>query len=141
VVAYGLTLSAEEHGPAKLVEIARAAENAGFDFVSISDHYHPWIGEQGHSPFVWSVLGALAAATESIEIGVGVTCPTVRIHTAIERTHRQWPNSLAAGPAQHRLDHALAPRPGMSSRGLRPPSGSFGPQLHESERPGACTRP
>jgi coenzyme F420-dependent glucose-6-phosphate dehydrogenase len=83
VVAYGLTLSSEEHGPAKLVEVARAAEAAGFDFVSISDHYHPWIGAQGHSPFVWSVLGALAEATESIEIGVGVTCPTVRIHPAV----------------------------------------------------------
>ncbi|HSK06429.1 MAG TPA: TIGR03557 family F420-dependent LLM class oxidoreductase [Acidimicrobiia bacterium] len=83
MVQHGLTLSSEEHSPQKLIEIAVAAEEAGFDFVSISDHFHPWIGEQGHSPFVWSVLGALASATEKLEVGVGVTCPTVRIHPAI----------------------------------------------------------
>ncbi|WP_051063120.1 TIGR03557 family F420-dependent LLM class oxidoreductase [Ilumatobacter nonamiensis] len=80
---YGLTLSSEEHPPGKLVEIARAAEDAGFDFVSISDHFHPWIGEQGHSPFVWSVLGAISEATDHIEVGVGVTCPIMRIHPAV----------------------------------------------------------
>jgi G6PDH family F420-dependent oxidoreductase len=83
MVKHGLTLSSEEHSPVKLVEIAVAGEEAGFDFVSISDHYHPWIGEQGHSPFVWSVLGALSQATSHLEVGVGVTCPTVRIHPAI----------------------------------------------------------
>lgn len=80
---YGLTLSSEEHAPGHLVEMAVAAEEAGFDFVSISDHFHPWIGEQGHSPFVWSVLGAIAHATEEIEVGVGVSCPIIRIHPAI----------------------------------------------------------
>lgn len=80
---YGLTLSSEEHPPSKLVEIARAAEDAGFDFVSISDHFHPWIAEQGHSPFVWSVLGAISEATDRIEVGVGVTCPIMRIHPAV----------------------------------------------------------
>jgi coenzyme F420-dependent glucose-6-phosphate dehydrogenase len=80
---FGLTLSSEEHPPARLVEMARLAEENGFDFVSISDHFHPWIREQGHSPFVWTVLGAIAQATESIEVAVGVTCPTVRIHPAI----------------------------------------------------------
>ncbi len=80
---YGLTLSSELHPPALLVETAVAAEEAGFDFVSISDHFHPWIGEQGHSPFVWTMLGAIAQATESIEVGVGVTCPIVRMHPAI----------------------------------------------------------
>lgn len=79
----GLTLSSEEHGPTALVENARMAEEHDFDFVSISDHYHPWISEQGHSPFVWSVLGAIAEATDRIEVGVGVTCPTVRIHPAV----------------------------------------------------------
>ncbi len=82
-VKYGMTLSSEEHPPKRLVEMARMAEDAGFDFVSISDHYHPWVGEQGHSPFVWSVLGAIAEATDRIEVGVGVTCPTVRIHPAV----------------------------------------------------------
>ncbi len=80
---YGLTLSSEEHGPRDLVDLGRRAEDAGFAFCSISDHYHPWLDVQGHSPFVWSVLGALAQATDEIEVGVGVTCPTVRIHPAV----------------------------------------------------------
>ena len=80
---FGLTLSSEEHDPARLVDLARLAEEHGFDFVSVSDHFHPWIGEQGHAPFVWSVLGAIARVTKSIEVGVGVTCPTMRIHPAI----------------------------------------------------------
>ena len=80
---YGLTLSSEEHPPGDLVKLAVAAEEVGFDFVSISDHFHPWISEQGHSPFVWSVLGAIAARTTDLEVGVGVTCPTMRIHPAI----------------------------------------------------------
>ncbi len=79
----GYTLSSEEHGPTALVENARRAESVGFDFVSISDHFHPWISQQGNAPFVWSVLGALAEATDDLEVGVGVTCPTVRIHPAI----------------------------------------------------------
>lgn len=80
---FGLTLSSEEHGPARLVSLAVDAEEAGFDFVSISDHYHPWVSAQGHAPFVWSVLGAIAAATERIHVGVGVTCPIMRIHPAV----------------------------------------------------------
>ena len=80
---FGYALSSEEHPPAKLVRHARLAEDAGFDFLMISDHYHPWIDAQGHSPFVWTVLGAIAQATERIPIGTGVTCPTVRIHPAI----------------------------------------------------------
>jgi len=80
---FGYTLSSEEHGPTELLGNAGRAEELGFDFVSISDHYHPWVEAQGHSPFVWSVLGAIAAATESIQVGVGVTCPIVRIHPAV----------------------------------------------------------
>jgi len=83
MTSFGYTLSSEEHGPGSLVAHARRAEELGFDFVSISDHYHPWVGEQGHSPFVWSVLGAIAASTERIEVGVGVTCPIMRIHPAV----------------------------------------------------------
>jgi len=83
MTAFGYTLSSEEHGPADLVAFARKAEESGFDFVSISDHYHPWTRSQGHSPFVWSVLGAVAQATERIEVGVGVTCPILRVHPAI----------------------------------------------------------
>lgn len=79
----GLTLSSEEHGPRRLLDMAVLAEEAQFDFVSISDHFHPWISSQGHSPFVWSVLGAIASVTERVEVGVGVTCPILRIHPAI----------------------------------------------------------
>jgi coenzyme F420-dependent glucose-6-phosphate dehydrogenase len=83
MVSYGYTLSSEEHGPRQLVANAARAEAAGFDFVSLSDHFHPWVSAQGHSPFAWSVLGAIAASTERVEVGVGVTCPTIRIHPAI----------------------------------------------------------
>jgi coenzyme F420-dependent glucose-6-phosphate dehydrogenase len=79
----GYTLSCEEHSPNVLVRNARAAEEAGFEFLSISDHFHPWIDAQGQSPFVWSVIGAVAHATERIRLGTGVTCPTIRIHPAI----------------------------------------------------------
>ncbi|WP_254862492.1 TIGR03557 family F420-dependent LLM class oxidoreductase [Halovivax gelatinilyticus] len=80
MVSVGYTLSSEEHGPTELVDHARRAEAAGFDFVSISDHFHPWVSAQGESPFVWSTLGAIATATDEIDVGVGVTCPTIRIH-------------------------------------------------------------
>jgi G6PDH family F420-dependent oxidoreductase len=80
---FGYTLSSEEHPPRDLVANAAQAEEAGFDFLSISDHYHPWVSAQGHSPFVWSVLGGVAATTQGIGVAVGVTCPIVRIHPAI----------------------------------------------------------
>lgn len=83
MVRFGYTLSSEEHPPRDLVRNAARAEELGFDFVSISDHFHPWVQAQGHSPFVWAVLGAIAQATARIDVGVGVTCPTVRIHPAI----------------------------------------------------------
>lgn len=79
----GYALSSEEHAPADLVTNAREAEDAGFTFALISDHYHPWIGHQGHSPFVWTVIGAIARETTRLRLGTGVTCPTVRIHPAI----------------------------------------------------------
>ena len=82
-VQLGYTLSSEEHDPRSLVENARLAESVGFDFVSISDHFHPWVDRQGHSPFVWSVIGGVATVTERIGLGTGVTCPTQRIHPAI----------------------------------------------------------
>lgn len=79
----GYALSSEEHGPRALVRNAQAAEEAGFGFALISDHFHPWIEQHPHSPFVWGTLGAIAEATESLEVGTGVTCPTTRIHPAI----------------------------------------------------------
>ena len=83
MASYGFTLSSEEQAPNDLVAHATRAEELEFDFVSISDHYHPWTTSQGHSPFVWSVLGAIAQATERVDVGVGVTCPIVRIHPAV----------------------------------------------------------
>ncbi|MBB1246656.1 TIGR03557 family F420-dependent LLM class oxidoreductase [Streptomyces durbertensis] len=82
VTSFGYFLSCEDHGPAQLVEQARMAEQAGFTSLWISDHYHPWNTTQGHSPFVWSVIGALAEAT-SLPVQTAVTCPTVRIHPAV----------------------------------------------------------
>ncbi len=79
----GYALSSEEHGPNDLVRNAKAAEDAGFTFALISDHYHPWVDAQGQSPFVWSVIGGIAQATERLRLGTGVTCPTIRIHPAI----------------------------------------------------------
>jgi G6PDH family F420-dependent oxidoreductase len=80
---YGYKLSAEGFGPQELVRQAVLAEASGFDFVEISDHYHPWLDSQGHSPFAWTVLGAIAASTDAIGLATGVTCPTVRYHPAI----------------------------------------------------------
>ena len=79
----GYFLSCEEHGPRELLRQARMAEEAGFSDLWISDHYHPWIDAQGHSPFVWSVIGALAQATKHSTVTTAVTCPTVRIHPAV----------------------------------------------------------
>lgn len=79
---YGYFLAAEEHDPAALVEQARMAEQAGFQALWISDHYHPWNDAQGQSPFVWSVIGALSQAV-SLPIETAVTCPTVRTHPAV----------------------------------------------------------
>src|SRR5690349_23437114 len=78
----GYFLSCEEWGPQDLIAQAVKAQEAGFEDLWISDHFHPWNDEQGHSPFVWSVIGAIAQATD-LPLGTGVTCPTMRIHPAI----------------------------------------------------------
>ena len=82
MVEIGYALSSEDHAPRDLVRFAVAAEEAGFTRAWISDHYHPWVGRQGNSPFVWTVLGGIAATT-GLRVGTSVTCPTVRIHPAI----------------------------------------------------------
>ena len=82
MVEVGYALSSEDHGPRDLVRFSVAAEEAGFTRAWISDHYHPWTRAQGNSPFVWSVLGGIAAAT-NLRVGTAVTCPTIRIHPAI----------------------------------------------------------
>ncbi|MBV9383650.1 MAG: TIGR03557 family F420-dependent LLM class oxidoreductase [Streptosporangiaceae bacterium] len=79
----GYKLATEAFGPKELIRQAVLAEQSGFDFVEISDHYHPWLEVQGHSPFTWSILPAIAAKTERIGLVTGVTCPSVRYHPAI----------------------------------------------------------
>jgi coenzyme F420-dependent glucose-6-phosphate dehydrogenase len=83
MVEVGYTLSSEEFGPKELVGFARRAEEVGFSFALASDHYHPWTDRQGHSPFVWNVIGGVASATDRLRLGTGVTCPLIRIHPAI----------------------------------------------------------
>jgi G6PDH family F420-dependent oxidoreductase len=83
MVSIGYALSSEEHDPRALVRYAQHAEESGFAFALVSDHFHPWVDRQGQSPFVWGVLGALAQATRRLQIGTGVTCPLIRIHPAI----------------------------------------------------------
>ncbi|MET8981466.1 TIGR03557 family F420-dependent LLM class oxidoreductase [Streptomyces sp. NPDC004539] len=79
---FGYFLASEEHAPHRLVEQARMAEQAGFQGLWISDHYHPWNDAQGQSPFVWSVIGALSQAV-SLPVETAVTCPLVRTHPAV----------------------------------------------------------
>ncbi|GAA1925752.1 LLM class F420-dependent oxidoreductase [Nocardioides lentus] len=80
---FGYTLMTEQSGPKDLVRHAVAAERAGFDFEVSSDHYFPWLSAQGHAPYAWTVLGAVAHATERVELMTYVTCPTLRYHPAV----------------------------------------------------------
>jgi alkanesulfonate monooxygenase SsuD/methylene tetrahydromethanopterin reductase-like flavin-dependent oxidoreductase (luciferase family) len=84
----GYALSSEEHGPLELVRNAVRAEQAGFGYALISDHFHPWTDRQGESAFVWGVIGGIAQATERIRIGTGVTCPSGSCARASARTGR-----------------------------------------------------
>lgn len=80
---YGFTLFCEGFAPSDLVQQAIKAEEAGFDFLVISDHYHPWVPNQTHAGFAWNILGAVAQATEHIQLSTMVTCPIMRYHPAI----------------------------------------------------------
>jgi coenzyme F420-dependent glucose-6-phosphate dehydrogenase len=113
----GYALSSEEHTPPDLVRNAALAEEAGFEFALISDHFHPWIDRQGESPFVWSVLGGIATATERLVLGTGVTCPTMRIHPAIvaqaaATTAAMLPGRffLGVGTGENLNEHVLGQR-------------------------------
>lgn len=83
MVAVGYTLMCEQTGPRELVDYAQRAEDVGFDFEVISDHYYPWLDSQGHSPYAWSVLGAVAHTTSRVDLMSFVTCPIRRYHPAI----------------------------------------------------------
>jgi G6PDH family F420-dependent oxidoreductase len=83
VVGIGYTLMCEQSGPRELVDFAVRAEEAGFDHAVMSDHYYPWLDSQGHSPYAWSVLGAVAHATSRMHLMSFVTCPIRRYHPAV----------------------------------------------------------
>lgn len=83
MIELGFSLSSEELTPGEIIKNAIRAEEVGFSFLSISDHFHPWIDEQGQSSFVWTMLGALAQVTNTVRVLTGVTCPTIRIHPVI----------------------------------------------------------
>ncbi|MBJ7385398.1 MAG: TIGR03557 family F420-dependent LLM class oxidoreductase, partial [Mycolicibacterium sp.] len=80
---FGYTLMTEQSGPKQLVEYAVSAEQAGFDFEVSSDHFSPWLSSQGHAPNAWTMLGAVAHATQNVELFTYVTCPTMRYHPAV----------------------------------------------------------
>ena len=80
---FGFTLMTEQNGPRELVDAAVRAEDAGFDLLVSSDHYSPWLTEQGHAPYAWTVLGAVAHATSRVDLMTYVTCPTMRYHPAV----------------------------------------------------------
>jgi coenzyme F420-dependent glucose-6-phosphate dehydrogenase len=113
----GYTLSSEENGAPALAEQAARAEEVGFSFASISDHYHPWVDRQGESPFVWGALGAISQRTEKLELITGVTCPTTRIHPAIvaqaaatAATLLPGRFSLGVGSGENLNEHILGDR-------------------------------
>jgi G6PDH family F420-dependent oxidoreductase len=117
VPEYGYALSSEEHPPNDLVANARKAEEAGFTYASISDHFHPWVDAQGNSAFVWSVIGGIAQATERLELMTGVTCPTIRIHPAIvahaaatSRAMMPGRFTLGVGTGENLNEHILGDR-------------------------------
>ncbi|HET6597325.1 MAG TPA: TIGR03557 family F420-dependent LLM class oxidoreductase [Anaerolineales bacterium] len=83
MIQLGYALSSEEHNPNRLIANAQTAEQVGFKFLLISDHFHPWVPRQGNSPFVWSVLGGIAQATKRVSVGTGVTCPIIRFHPVL----------------------------------------------------------
>ncbi len=80
---FGYTLMTEQSGPRQLVAYAQQAEEIGFDFEVSSDHFSPWLTTQGHAPYAWTVLGAVAQATSRVELMTYVTCPTIRYHPAV----------------------------------------------------------
>jgi coenzyme F420-dependent glucose-6-phosphate dehydrogenase len=111
----GYQLASEEHGPNVLVENARRAEEAGFAYGVVSDHFHPWIDAQGQSPFVWSVLGGIARETTRLRVGTGVSCPLFRMHPSLVAQAAATPAImfegrffLGAGTGERLNEHILS---------------------------------
>ena len=118
----GYAISSEEHRPLDLVRNAARAEECGFTFALVSDHFHPWTDRQGQSPFVWSVLGGIGLATERLVVGTGVTCPTIRIHPAIiaqaaATAASMLPGRFFLGVGHGREPQRARPRPAVARDG------------------------
>jgi G6PDH family F420-dependent oxidoreductase len=123
VVSLGYTLMGEQSGPAQLVDYAVRAEQVGFEFAVCSDHYYPWLPEQGHAPYAWAVLGATAYATRNIELMSFVTCPTRRYHPAVvaqkAATVSVMSNgrfTLGVGAGENLNEHVVGAWPQVSQR-------------------------
>lgn len=119
----GYTLLSEQAGPRQLVRDAVASEQAGFDFAVASDHLFPWLSEQGHSPYVWSVLGAVAQATERLPLMTYVTCPTFRYHpvvvaqkAATVQLLSEGRFTLGLGSGENLNEHITGPWPSATER-------------------------
>lgn len=83
MIKLGYALSSEEHSAQTLINLAQKAEETGFTYAFISDHFHPWVDQQGQSPFVWSTIGGISQKTKTLKLATGVTCPIIRTHPAI----------------------------------------------------------
>lgn len=119
----GYTLMGEQCPPRQLVDDAVRAERAGFDFAVCSDHYYPWLEEQGHSPYAWAVLGAVAYATERMGLMSYVTCPTRRYHPAVVAQKAatvgllsQGRFTLGLGAGENLNEHVVGGWPHVSER-------------------------
>ena len=123
---FGYKLATEGFDPKEVVRQAVAAEAAGFDFIDISDHYHPWLESQGHSGFTWGMLGAIAAKTERIGLVTGVTCPSFRYHPAViaqaAATMALLSDgrfTLGVGSGERLNEHVVGEFPGIHARHAR----------------------
>ena len=110
-------MSSEEFGPRELVEFGTMAEEVGFDFLTVSDHFHPWTQSQGHSPFVWTTIGGVAMRTKRVAIGTGVTCPILRNHPRGRPAAATSFFRLTSSPI---LSSGSSPRRGAMARRARP---------------------
>jgi G6PDH family F420-dependent oxidoreductase len=123
VTTFGYTLMCEQTGPTQLVDDAVRAERAGFDFAVVSDHYYPWLKEQGHSPYAWSVLGAAAYATSRIGLMSFVTCPIRRYHPAVVAQRAatigvmsEGRSTLGVGAGENLNEHVVGGWPHVAQR-------------------------
>ncbi|MET3962417.1 G6PDH family F420-dependent oxidoreductase [Marmoricola sp. OAE513] len=119
----GYTLMSEQSGPNDLVRYAQRAEEVGFDFEVISDHYFPWLESQGHSPYAWSVLGAVTQVTKRVELMTYVTCPTLRYHPAVVAQKAATTSllsngrfTLGVGAGENLNEHIVGPWPAVNVR-------------------------